>query len=158
MPVDQLLRPLAVSGAVILTMAGCGSDDGEERSEAPAAAETPAAAEPITFEIDMKDELVYNPTTLAAKVGEKIRFVFKNTGRLAHDALIGDTHAQEEHEAAGGKDHESHHGDEPPPFVTVPPGGTDEIVYVFDTPGEIIIGCHQAGHFAAGMKLTVTVS
>jgi uncharacterized cupredoxin-like copper-binding protein len=151
MSVDRLLRPLTITG-VILAGAGCGDDDGEERSAAP------AAAEPITFAIGMKDELVYQPTTLAAKVGDKIRFVFTNTGRLAHDALIGDTHAQEEHEAAGGQDHENHHGDEPPPFVTVSPGDTDEIVYVFETPGEIIIGCHQPGHYAAGMKLTVTVT
>jgi uncharacterized cupredoxin-like copper-binding protein len=42
--------------------------------------------------------------------------------------------------------------------LTVQPGKTRELEHTFDEAGEVLIGCHQPGHYDAGMKVTVTVS
>ena len=42
--------------------------------------------------------------------------------------------------------------------VTVNPGETKDLTTTFDRAGTVIIGCHQPGHYEAGMKATVTVS
>lgn len=40
--------------------------------------------------------------------------------------------------------------------ATVDPGATEDLTATFDRTGTFIIGCHQPGHFEAGMKATVT--
>ena len=42
--------------------------------------------------------------------------------------------------------------------VTVDPGETGELETAFDEAGTYEIGCHEPGHYDAGMKLTVEVS
>ena len=42
--------------------------------------------------------------------------------------------------------------------VEVAPGETATLVYTFDEPGTLLIGCHVPGHYAAGMKGTITVT
>jgi uncharacterized cupredoxin-like copper-binding protein len=42
--------------------------------------------------------------------------------------------------------------------VTVKPGETGSFTYTFTTPGSLIIGCHEKGHYAAGMKIVVNVT
>jgi uncharacterized cupredoxin-like copper-binding protein len=84
-----------------------------------------------------------------------------NKGKLAHDAFIGDAAAQAEHEkemrAAESGGHGGHeHGVGSTDAITVPPGKTGELTHTFDKAGTVEIGCHQAGHYAVGMKVTVT--
>jgi uncharacterized cupredoxin-like copper-binding protein len=153
MALHRFLRSVAVAGAVVLTAVACGGDDDE----------TSSGAEDIpdrVVEVEMTDQLKFKPETLTVAGGETIKFVFKNTGKLVHDALIGDAHIQQEHDLGigAGAGHDDHHGGEPPPYVEVAAGGTEELVHKFTTPGEILIGCHQVGHWAAGMKIAVSVS
>lgn len=42
--------------------------------------------------------------------------------------------------------------------ITVEPGASGSLTYTFDTPGTYEIGCHQPGHYAAGMTITVIVT
>jgi uncharacterized cupredoxin-like copper-binding protein len=42
--------------------------------------------------------------------------------------------------------------------VEVKPGTTGELTVTFDKAGDVLIGCHQPGHYPAGMRATVTVS
>ncbi len=42
--------------------------------------------------------------------------------------------------------------------VDVPPGQTVTLVYTFDQPGTLLYGCHVPGHYAAGMRGTITVT
>lgn len=42
--------------------------------------------------------------------------------------------------------------------VEVRPGETGELTVTFDKPGDVVIGCHQPGHYEAGMRATVAVS
>lgn len=43
-------------------------------------------------------------------------------------------------------------------MLTLDPGKKGDLTYTFDQPGSYIIGCHQPGHYEAGMRVAVTVS
>lgn len=109
-----------------------------------------------TVEVAMED-IKFGQTNLTVKSGETINFLFTNTGEVAHDAFIGDTAAQMDHEAemAEAGDMAGHSMGEP--AVTVQPGDSGELSYTFDQPGTYEVGCHQPGHYAAGMKIDVIV-
>jgi uncharacterized cupredoxin-like copper-binding protein len=47
------------------------------------------------------------------------------------------------------------HGD--PNGIEVPAGRTGDLQMTFGTPGDLLIGCHVLGHYAAGTKVTLTV-
>ncbi len=141
-------RTLIIAVVAALVTTACGGDGSETET-----------AQSRTVAVDMVD-IAFRPPTLTAKAGERIRFVFRNTGKAVHDAFIGDAAAQAEHEkemrAADGDAHAGHDDDRD--AVTVEPGKTGKLTYTFERPGTVEIGCHQPGHYAAGMKLAVTVS
>jgi uncharacterized cupredoxin-like copper-binding protein len=103
-------------------------------------------------------ENAFNPANLNVSSGETVTFRFTNNGSLAHEAFIGDEEAQQEHSEAMGNTSGGHdaHGSEE--GIVVEPGGTAELSYTFEEDGQTLIGCHQPGHYEAGMKSTITVS
>jgi uncharacterized cupredoxin-like copper-binding protein len=110
-----------------------------------------------TVTIEMRD-IAYSPDAVTVKRGETVRFVFANRGTAPHDAFIGDEAAQAAHEkemgtAMSGMDH----GHGQTTGITVQPGKTGQLEHAFQAAGTTLIGCHQPGHYAAGMKVTVTV-
>jgi len=131
----------------ILALGACGSgDDGSPPV---------ASGDERVVEVEMRD-IAFAPTAVDVRAGEKVRFVFKNTGQVAHDAFVGDAAAQEKHEKemrAGGGDHG--HGSD---AVTVKPGKTARLTYTFSQPGQILLGCHQPGHYTGGMKATINIA
>ena len=141
------MRRLLLFVSVLALLAACGSGDG---SSTPAA----SGAERVV-EVEMRD-IAFAPTALDVRAGEKVRFVFKNTGQVAHDAFIGDAAAHEEHE----KELRSGHGDHGrgSNAVTVKPGKTAQLTYTFSQPGQLLLGCHQPGHYTGGMKATVNIA
>lgn len=165
----KITRPLlCVLGASVLVLGACGGDDGgghdsmtgdDTMSDEPAS-DNMAQSE-RTVEVEMTDN-AFEPTSLEVQEGETVKFVFDNTGEVAHDAYIGDAEAQADHEdemreAEMGEDDGMGHGGDGE-AITVEPGDTGELVHTFDEAGTIEIGCHEAGHYAAGMKIDVTVS
>ena len=112
------------------------------------------------IEVAMED-IRFEPTTLSVAHGETIRFRFTNNGSIPHDAFLGDAAAQSEHEhdmataatMTGMDPHAGHMG----LGVTVDPGDTQTITYTFDDAGAIEIGCHQPGHYVAGMTIKIDV-
>lgn len=144
-------RPVSVAAclAVLLLVTSCGSDDDSASSP-------PGDSSARTVEIEMRD-IEFSPTTVDVGAGEEVRFVFTNSGALTHEAYIGDAAAQEDHAdemgSMGGMDHG---GDSE--VLTVEPGDTGELSYTFDEAGPVQIGCHEPGHFEAGMVLDVEVS
>jgi len=109
-----------------------------------------------TVEVAMED-IKFDQTTLTVKAGETIDFRFTNTGQIAHDAFIGDDAAQMEHEAEMAEmgDGDGHGMEEG--ALVLQPGESGELSYTFSEPGTFEVGCHQPGHYAAGMKIDVTV-
>ena len=168
-------RALVALTAVAVPIAtACGSDDDEALSGGPT---TTGGAAEQTVDIDMVDN-AFEPNTLTVGAGETVRFVFTNTGAVDHDAFIGDAAAQADHEEemraaedeGSGDDMDmgsegtdmgdkSEKGsDDAEDGITVAPGETGELTHTFTEPGTLEIGCHEPGHYDAGMKVTVTVS
>ena len=80
-------RVTSLAGAALLLLAAaCGGGDDD------------AAASARVVEVEMRD-IAYDPTELTAAEGETVRFVFRNVGKVDHDAFIGDEAAQADHEA-----------------------------------------------------------
>ena len=130
--------------------------------------------------IEMRD-IAYSPTTLSVKKGDTVKFTFTNKGAIVHEALIGDSAAQDAHaqemasgsstdsmdsgdsmgSTGGGSTTESMAGMDQGSgsnMLSVDPGKSGTLRYTFDKAGTVIIGCHEPGHYEAGMKVTVTVS
>jgi uncharacterized cupredoxin-like copper-binding protein len=160
----RLARALVVlAGAAALLAAACGGD-GDTDNSLTGSPTTTGDAEARTVEVDMVDN-AYEPATLTVETGETVDFTFTNSGDVDHDAFIGDADAQMAHEEemrAGEEESDDdmggHTGDEDDEdAVVVEPGETGEIAYTFAEPGTIEIGCHEPGHYDAGMKVIVTV-
>jgi len=141
----RLLAALAVLSALVLGACSSGDD---------AAAVAPAG-EDRTIEVEMRD-IAFAPTSIDVRAGEKVRFVFRNTGQLTHDAFIGDNAAQEAHAREMRRGHGDH--GKGSNAVRVAPGKTAQLVHTFDRPGQILIGCHQPGHYTGGMKAAISVA
>jgi uncharacterized cupredoxin-like copper-binding protein len=91
-------------------------------------------------------------------VGEPVTFRFVNEGQIEHEAMFGSMHQQEEFASTDGHgDHgsEGHHGEIA--AITLDAATAGEMVMVFDSLGEVLIGCHLPGHWDAGMVATLEV-
>lgn len=101
--------------------------------------------------------VAYSPATLSVTRGERVTFELKNEDAVRHDAYVGDAAAQAEHEKKmrSGGGHGGHGGGG---AVTVEPGKTATLTHTFDKAGTFEVGCHEPGHYGAGMKIVVTVT
>lgn len=153
---------VAVAGMVLAACGGGGRPKTDEAATVAAAAaplEPSAVAPgvPRRVEIEMVD-IGFKPTSVDVKLGETVSFVLINRGQIPHDAFLGDEGEQEEHEKEmramkDPNDHAGHEGG-----ITVDPGQTGALRHTFTDPGTLEIGCHQSGHYAAGMKVTIKVA
>lgn len=153
------MKHIVIAAAVAaLVVTSCGGGGGKKNEAAPTTEAPPASR---TVEIDMLD-IAYQPTTpVSAKAGETIRFVFHNKGSIRHDAFIGDAAAQADHEKEMGQKEGGGHnmgGEQEKDAITVDPGKTGELTHTLERAGTLEIACHEAGHYAAGMKIVVTVT
>jgi len=143
----------AVIAIAALALAACGSSDNPT-----------SATGTRTIEIEMRD-IKFSPDEVQVKAGETIRFVFNNAGKVAHDAFIGNEAAQDAHEMemrnAGSGDmtmDSAGGGGAGQGGITVAPGDKGELTYTFREGDQLVIGCHQEGHYEAGMKVMVEMS
>lgn len=112
-----------------------------------------------TVAIEASDEMAFDPDDVDVQAGEVITFEVTNAGKIPHDFTLGDEAAQEEHERemaeAMGSEMEMAHDE--PNAMTVPPGETRTLTWRFSEPGTVLYGCHQPGHYEAGMVGAVVV-
>ncbi len=136
---------------LLLVAAACGGSKGGSTS-----GEASGGPADRTVEVDMRD-IAFSPSTLDVRQGETVRFVFTNTGQIVHDAFIGTEAAQAEHETEmRQRGHGGHSGGQS--GVSVKPGKKAELTHTFAQPGQVLIGCHQPGHYTGGMRITVNVA
>ncbi len=141
--------PVASSGAPSMSHME-GDHDEEFHFGMPA---DPADAD-RTIEIAALD-IVFEPATLSIQVGETVTFVVTNDGALPHDFLLGTEEMQDQHEAEMTEGMSGMH-EEPNAFLLAV-GETKSITWTFTEAGDLLFGCHQVGHYAAGMVGTITV-
>jgi len=123
---------------------------------APGASGTPERSGPRAIEVTMTDELRFEPAEFSIAAGETVRFEVRNAGEIVHEFYIGDQEAQAQHEDEmrelnGGMMHDE------PGGVSVEPGQSETLEYTFDRAGDLLAGCHEPGHYDAGMVATITV-
>jgi uncharacterized cupredoxin-like copper-binding protein len=109
-----------------------------------------------TVEVETNDNMRFNPSSIAVKRGETIRFVVKNNGAMKHEMVLGSMKELKEHAALMQKFPEMDHAD--PNQVSVEPGKTGEMVWQFTKTGKFDFACLQPGHFEAGMRGNITVT
>ncbi|HET8522361.1 MAG TPA: plastocyanin/azurin family copper-binding protein, partial [Thermomicrobiales bacterium] len=113
-----------------------------------------------TIEIATTDQFRFTPSDITVREGETVAFVITNNSNAPHEFVIGDESVQQAHEEEMASGDEMMNGDSmngQPYAVDVAPGETATLVYTFDKPGTLLIGCHVPGHYAAGMTGKITV-
>lgn len=109
------------------------------------------------IEIEASDDFAFDPPAVTVQVGETVTFRVTNVGAIPHDFTLGDQAMQDTHDAEMaemGGEMEMH--DEPNVF-SLEPGETKEMTWHFTAAADLQYGCHQVGHYAAGMKGALTV-
>lgn len=147
------IRPAAVLTAALLLSSGCAS----HHDQATTATSDDTATR--TIDIEMQDNR-FVPATIDVEAGETVTLRFTNRGTVDHEAVIGDADLQEMHATVMAADPDAAHdsGHDHLPTATVAPGEVGELTTTFDAAGTTLIGCHEPGHYEAGMTATVTIS
>ncbi len=132
---------LALAAMAVVLAACTGSNDGADR----------------TVSVRMFDDMRYEPDRFDVNAGDTVRFEVTNAGEVRHEFFVGTT---DEHREHADEMREREHADEAhanPAAVTVEPGETSTLEYTFDEAGELLVGCHEPGHYEAGMVAPITV-
>ena len=133
-----------------IALTACGTGDGGASSD------PSSDADPRTITATLSDDMAIQLSESDFEVGETVRFEVTNEGAIPHEFYVGDAEAQEHHaeEMAemGGMGHDE------PDGVAVEPGSTKTFEYTFERSGEILAGCHEAGHYDAGMVASMSVA
>ena len=129
-----------------------GGDGHSHDHGTPAQVIAPAMKE-VRIEVD--DAMRFAPTKWEAQVGEPIRIILVNKGKVDHELVIGTekeiiAHAKEM-ASPGTKGH--HHANE----ISAKPGQQAELVWTFKKPGQYAMACFEPGHYEAGMKGVINV-
>jgi uncharacterized cupredoxin-like copper-binding protein len=153
-----------------LVLAACSSDDSSdttmaagmdmdgEHSESDFGDPMAAASATRVIEISANDDFTFFPSGATVAKGETVTFRVTNDGKIPHDFVLGDEQVQVEHEEEMAEmDGDMAMHDEPNAFV-LEPGETKDMTWHMTADGEVLFGCHQPGHYAAGMKGIVVVS
>jgi uncharacterized cupredoxin-like copper-binding protein len=112
--------------------------------------------------VQMDDQMRFTPSTIEVQTGETIRFVVRNTGRTAHEMVLGSAvdiqahaEAMKQSSTAG---HDAPHSHGTGAAITVAAGQTGELVVSFPQAVALQMACLIPGHYEAGMRGTVNVS
>jgi uncharacterized cupredoxin-like copper-binding protein len=137
----------------MLVLAGCGGDSDGVGS--------PAARSEgrRVVEIHQLPSKRFSPDTITVQPGETVTFRVVNDDTTFHEFMVADseTHAKRDKEMA-------EMGSEPMAMedernvITLRGGQTEELTWRFPQKGTVTFACHQPGHYAAGMRGTVTIS
>ena len=142
---------LVLIAALALVLAACSADDeaGTPGTDSNDSVRTVTAT--------LSDDMAIQLSASDFAVGDTVRFEVTNSGAIPHEFYLGDAEAQEHHaEEMADMDGQEMHDEED--GIAVEPGATEALEYTFERAGEILAGCHEAGHYEAGMVARVTVA
>jgi len=98
----------------------------------------------------------FTPERIDVRLGETVRFIVRNRGKVMHEFVIGTKKENEAHAALMLKFPGMEHDE--PYMAHVAPGRQGQIVWTFNRPGEFEFACLIAGHYQAGMRGRIVVS
>lgn len=154
----MISRQLILIPVIAVLVTACASGGGSPSAppaEPGASQDAPGSAAATRIDVLLADTLTIEPSSMTVPAGVPVTFVITNAGALEHEFYLGDESAQTAHETemqAGAMSHDDPEG------ISVAPGESAELTYVFAEPGETLAGCHVAGHYLGGMKATITVT
>jgi uncharacterized cupredoxin-like copper-binding protein len=174
------VRVIAAVAAVGLTISACGADDNDASDQVTrtddSATGGPGQVQEDVVDIEMVD-IAFEPTAVEVKAGEPVTFRFTNNGAVQHEAIFGDESEQEAHAEEMGAMDGMDIGDEQMDMdgdgamdmptsdmsdmdgdFVLEPGTSGEVTMTFNEAGSTIIGCHEPGHWEAGMRVEVTIT
>jgi uncharacterized cupredoxin-like copper-binding protein len=119
---------------------------------------TSGSADPDrSVDVSMSDDMRYSPDSFEFFAGQTIRFTVSNVGQLRHEFFVGDVAAHEEHAAEMREMPEDSMGHDEPGLLTLDAGESGTLDYTFAQAGRLLVGCHEPGHYEAGMVADITV-
>ena len=108
-----------------------------------------------TIEIGMADNMRFTPDLIEVRLGETVRFVARNAGKVMHEFVIGTKAENGKHAELMVKFPGMEHDE--PYMAHVAPGKTGDLLWQFNRAGNFDFACLITGHFQAGMRGTITV-
>ena len=109
-----------------------------------------------TIEVSMQDTMRFTPELVDIKLGETIRFVVANDGKVLHEFVLGTKATNDEHAEMMMKFPGMEHDE---PYMShVDPSETGEIIWAFNRAGNFDFACLIAGHYQAGMVGNIVVA
>ncbi|HEX7068990.1 MAG TPA: plastocyanin/azurin family copper-binding protein [Candidatus Limnocylindria bacterium] len=121
------------------------------------AACSPGGGSDKTVRVRMHDDMRYDPDAFEFIAGDTVTFEVSNAGQVRHEFFVGGVAAHEEHAAEmreGGHSEDAHSN---PAAVSVPAGASGTLTYTFEDSGNLLVACHEPGHYEAGMVAPITV-
>lgn len=108
-----------------------------------------ATAVKRTIAIKMTDNMRFSPDKIEVKLGETVRFVVSNDGKMMHEFVIGTKKELDAHAVQMMKFPNMEHDE--PYMAHVKPQSKGEIIWTFNKAGDFDFACLIAGHYQAGM-------
>ncbi len=108
-----------------------------------------------TIDVTMTDRMRFSPDHVEVKAGQTVRFAVKNIGDQPHEMVLGSLDELKEHAEQMRQQPGMTHDE--PNMVRLDAGETGEIVWHFDSPGQLDFACLIPGHLEAGMQGTIDV-
>lgn len=135
---------------LMLFLTACSSDTSITFGSLAAASEATRVIEVATT-----DDMRFEPQQFSVATGEIVTFRATNRGQITHDFTLGDRAAQDRHAAEMAQG--GHGALDAPNVVEVQAGESAELTWAFPRAGTVLIGCHQPGHYQAGMQGSIVV-
>jgi len=109
-------------------------------------------------QVVMREEdgrMLFQPAKLTVRVGEQVRFLLRNNGRIEHEFVVATLEDNLRHMKAMEANPDMRHAE--PNARRLYPKQTGEIVWRFTTAGTFDFSCLIPGHREAGMFGTILV-
>lgn len=162
-----------LAAVLAVLIAACGGDSATTSGSTTTGVETPTTADDDhgqfafgepgvpadadrVIEMTAGDDFRFDPASITVTTGETVTFRVINIGVIPHDFTLGDHATQQSHAEHMAEMAGMTMPDEPNAMV-IGPGETRELTWHFSQPGSLLIGCHQAGHYEAGMMAEISV-
>ena len=108
-----------------------------------------------SIEVGMADNMRFTPDRIEVRLGETVKFVARNAGKVMHEFVIGTKAENTKHAEMMVKFPSMEHDE--PYMAHVAPGKTGALVWNFNRVGEFDFACLIPGHYQAGMAGKINV-